>query len=174
MQAILPHLPAQVVAIDGKTVRGSGDRFQDRAAIHMVSAWATTNRLVLAQVKVAEKSNEITAIPEVLQSLALSGCLVTLDAMGCQRAIAQQIVDQGADYVLALKDNQPLLAEEVAEVFQAAEQYEDPVIASTWPDLEKQHGRLTRRSASVIHDPEILAWLQEEWTGQGWSPSGVS
>lgn len=167
MHDLVAHLPAQVIAIDGKTLRGSGDRFHERPAIHVVSAWATANRLVLAQVKVNEKSNEITAIPEVLRSLALEGCLVTLDAMGCQRTIAQQILDQRGDYVLALKDNQPLLAEEVADIFQVAEQYDDPIVQGTWPEWEKQHGRMTQRTASVISDPETLAWLQAEhdWPG---------
>ena len=88
MQGVVGTLSAQVIAIDGKTVRGSHDRFHDQPAIHMVSAWATANRLVLAQIKVEQKSNEITAIPELLQTLAIAGCIVTVDAMGCQRAIA--------------------------------------------------------------------------------------
>src|ERR1700693_3916791 len=115
MQAVASVLPAQVIALDGKTVRGSRDRGSGKRAIHMVSAWATATRLVLAQTKVEAKSNAITARPEVLQQLALSGCLVTIDAMGCQRSIAQQIVDQEADYVLALKGNQGTLQREVAD-----------------------------------------------------------
>jgi predicted transposase YbfD/YdcC len=168
MQSVITHLPAQVIAVDGKTVRGSADRFHDQAAIHLVSAWAATNRMILAQVKVDAKSNEITAIPDVLRNLVLSGCFVTLDAMGCQRAIAQQILDQGGEYVLALKDNQPLLAEEVRDAFAAADQYEDTtVLLTAWPDLEKRHGRLTRRTATLMTDPEVLAWLQTEhaWPG---------
>lgn len=168
MQSVIAHLPAQVVAIDGKTVRGSADRFHEQTAIHLVSAWATTNQMVLAQVKVDTKSNEITAIPEVLRSLVLKGCVVTLDAMGCQRPIAQQILDQGADYVLALKGNQPLLAEEVRDAFAAAEEYADAAVLHTaWPDGEKQHGRLTRRTATLITDPDVLAWLQAKhaWPG---------
>ena len=105
MQAVAGVLPTQVIALDGKTVRGSHDRAQGKRAIHMVSAWASANQLALAQVKVDDKSNELTAIPAVLRQLALTGCIVTLDAMGCQREIAQQILDQQANYVLALKAN---------------------------------------------------------------------
>ena len=93
----------QVVAIDGKTLRHSYDRRSAKAAIHMVSAWATQNRVVLGQLKTEEKSNEITAIPALLKVLDVSGCIVTIDAMGCQKAIAHQIVEQEADYVLALE-----------------------------------------------------------------------
>src|SRR6516165_9099922 len=103
----------RVVAIDGKTLRGSADREAGRAAIHMVSAWATENKLSLGQVVVAEKSNEITAIPELLQLLEISGALVTIDAMGCQREIAERIRARGGDYVLAVKQNQPKLYEQV-------------------------------------------------------------
>lgn len=110
-----------LIAIDGKRLRRSHDRGQEKSAIHMVSAWAAENSLVLGQVKTDEKSNEITAIPELLELLALEGCLVTIDAMGCQKAIAQQIVDQGGDYLLALKGNQPGLQEQVWTAFETAE-----------------------------------------------------
>ena len=99
-QAIAELLPGEVVAIDGKTARRSYDR------PCMVSAWATRNTLTLGQVRTEEKSNEITAIPQLLNLLDLQGCIVTIDAMGCQREIAQQIVDGGADYLLAVKENQ--------------------------------------------------------------------
>ena len=115
VQAVVEVLPTQVIAVDGKTVRRSHDRQSGTSAIHMVSAWASHNQLVLAQVKVDEKSNKITAIPDLLRTLELAGRLVTLDAMGCQRAIAEQITAQGADYVLALKDNQPDLVDEVVD-----------------------------------------------------------
>ena len=120
MQAVASVLPVQVVALDGKTLRRSQDRVNGKAAIHMVSAWATANRLVLAQVKVEAKSNEITALPAVLRVLALKGCIVSIDAMGCQREIAQQILDCQGHYVLALKENQPTLLHEVAETFALA------------------------------------------------------
>jgi predicted transposase YbfD/YdcC len=107
----------QVVAIDGKTLRRSFDAATSKSAIHMVSAWATANQISLGQVIVEEKSNEITAIPKLLQMLELSGCLVSIDAMGCQTAIAQAIVDAGANYVLAVKGNQPTLHEGLSWFF---------------------------------------------------------
>src|SRR3974390_2073564 len=99
----------QVIAIDGKTLRRSYDAARSKAAIHMVSAWATANHISLGQVVVDDKSNEITAIPKLLKLLEISGCLVTIDAMGCQTEIAQEILNAGADYVLAVKNNQPTL-----------------------------------------------------------------
>ena len=105
-QAIAELLPGEVVAIDGKTARRSYDRAGSKRAMHLVSAWATRNTLTLGQVRTEEKSNEITAIPQLLNLLDLQGCIVTIDAMGCQREIAQQIVDGGADYLLAVKENQ--------------------------------------------------------------------
>ena len=112
--ASVTGLPEGVIAIDGKTVRRSGRKIGDKAPIHMVSAFAARQRLVLGQVKVAEKSNEITAIPKLLRMLAIEGAIVTIDAMGCQLDIAQTILDKKADYVLALKGNQGSLCEDVA------------------------------------------------------------
>ena len=109
-----------VVAIDGKTVRRSHDKGVGKKAIHMVSAWSSDNNLVLGQVKTDEKSNEITAIPELLQTLSLKGCIVTIDAMGCQKNIAKKIIDGGGDYVLALKGNQSTLSEQVESFFEKA------------------------------------------------------
>jgi hypothetical protein len=103
VRSVFEVTQGQVIAIDGKRLRRSHDQGRGKAAIHMVSAWACANRLVLGQVKTDEKSNEITAIPELLRVLELSGCIVTIDAMGCQTAIADQIIAQGGDYVLALK-----------------------------------------------------------------------
>src|SRR5262249_40611820 len=108
----------QVLAIDGKTLRGSYDRGDAKAAVHMVSVWATANHLSLGSVTVDEKSNEITAIRRLLELIDVSGALVTIDAMGCQKEIAQKIVDHEADYVLAVKDNQPKLHEAVTEFFE--------------------------------------------------------
>lgn len=109
-----------VVSVDGKTARGSYDTRRGKGPIHVVSAWGQTHGLVLGQVKTAEKSNEITAVPELLRTLELTGCLVTTDAMGCQTKIAQQIVGQGGDYLLAVKDNQETLAQDLREEFQGA------------------------------------------------------
>jgi predicted transposase YbfD/YdcC len=109
MRAVSERTHGEVVAIDGKTLRRSFDRAAGKGAIHRVSAWATANRLVLGQQQVDEKSNEITAIPALLRLLELEGCIVTIDAMGCQKAIARTIVEQGAEYVLALKGNQGVM-----------------------------------------------------------------
>jgi DDE_Tnp_1-associated/Transposase DDE domain len=111
----------EVIAVDGKTLRQSYDERNSKAAIHMVSAWATENRLVLGQQKVDSKSNEITAIPQLLKLLEIEGCIVTIDAMGCQKKIAKQIVDRNADYVLALKDNQGNLFADVQQIFAHAQ-----------------------------------------------------
>jgi predicted transposase YbfD/YdcC len=168
MQAVVDVLPAQVIAIDGKTVRRSHDRANGKAAIHMVSAWASVNRLVLAQVKVDAKSNEITAIPELLRALAIGGCTITIDAMGCQREIAQQIVDQEADYVLALKENQGTLSHDVVETFADAQaKARDEVVVDETQRVTKGHGRIEVRRCRVISDPDVLAWVQEghHWPG---------
>ena len=117
-QAIAELLPGEVVAIDGKTARRSYDRAGSKRAMHLVSAWATRNTLTLGQVRTEEKSNEITAIPQLLNLLDLQGCIVTIDAMGCQREIAQQIVDGGADYLLAVKENQRQLHEGIRDLFE--------------------------------------------------------
>lgn len=160
--------PAQVIAVDGKTVRRSHDRGRGKAAIQLVSAWAAEQRLVLAQLKVDEQGNEITAVPEVLRVLELGGCLVTLDAMGCQRAIAEQVLAQGGDYVLALKDNQPSLAADVQECFaQAHAAHFAGVQHDAHTAVDKGHGRLEVRRRWVITDPDVLAWLQaaHAWPG---------
>ena len=141
-----------LIAIDGKTLRRSHDRRAGKAAIHMVSAWASECGLVLGQVKTDEKSNEITAIPELLRALSVKGCLVTIDAMGCQKAIAKQIIDQGGDYLLALKGNQSKLAEEVKAVFEAAEDvgYKGYAI-DYYETKEPNHGRYEiRRHWSLV------------------------
>jgi predicted transposase YbfD/YdcC len=119
----------EVVPIDGKTLRHSFDTELGLSPIHMVSAWATTNRLVLGQLKVDDKSNEITAIPELLKALDIAGCIVTIDAMGCQKSIASQIIEQHGDYVLALKANQETLYEDVRTLL-------DQLIANDDPDLD--------------------------------------
>jgi len=168
MRAVASVLPAQVIALDGKTVRRSRDPANGRAAIQMVSAWATANRLVLAQRAVDAKSNEITALPEVLSQLAIAGCIVTIDAMGCQRAIAQQILDQGGHYVLALKENQATLCQEVAETFTLVAQTHDADAGrSQARTVDKGHGRIEIRRHRVLSDPAVLAWLQERhaWPG---------
>lgn len=157
--------PSGVIAIDGKTSRRSHQKKGGKAAIHMVSAFAARQRLVLGQVKVADKSNEIIAIPKLLDMLAIEGAVVTIDAMGCQRDIAKKILDKKADYVLALKGNQGTLREDV-ELF-AAEQktngFKDTT-TSRHETVDADHGRIETRTTTVIHD---VAWLQERhaWPG---------
>ncbi len=139
----------QVVAIDGKTLRRSYDAASGKAAIHMVSAWATANCLSLGQVVVDAKSNEITAIPKLLEILELSGCLVTIDAMGCQTEIAAAIVAGGADYVLAVKDNQPTLSAAVREFFDdhAADDF---ARTESQPPRNRRARARSRRSAFLL------------------------
>jgi predicted transposase YbfD/YdcC len=149
----------------GKTVRRSGNKRSGKAAIHLVSAFAARQRLVLGQVKVAEKSNEIIAIPKLLDMLAIEGAIVSIDAMGCQREIAKKIIDKKADYVLALKGNQGSLREDV-EVFaadQKARNFADTRISQD-TTIDGDHGRIETRTITVVHDIE---WLQErhDWPG---------
>src|SRR3974390_3323136 len=163
--AALPGAPADVIAIDGKTLRRSYQKKGAKAPIHMVSAFAARQRLVLGQVKVADKSNEIVAIPALLDMMAIEGAIVTIDAMGCQRGIAQKIVDKKADYVLALKGNQGTLREDV-EVF-AAEQKANGfkhTHVSRHQTVDGDHGRIETRTYTAIHD---VAWLQQrhDWPG---------
>lgn len=157
----------RLVAIDGKQARGSADRQAGRAAIHTVSAWASANHLVLGQVKVDDKSNEITAIPELLAMLEIEGSTVTIDAMGCQTQIANQIVDQGADYVLAVKGNQGILHEEIREYFAWASSKAHAThlkegAHSRHQTIDGDHGRIETRRYWITDDVE---WLTngEQW-----------
>ena len=158
----------QVIAIDGKTVRGSHDRANGKDAIHMVSAWASANHLVLGQIKVDDKTNEITAIPELLELLELSGCIVTIDAMGCQTEIAQQIISKGADYVLALKENQGRLYEGIKDSFACGHRsdFED-VEHDYYEVVNKGHGRIETRRCWSISAGEELDYVDEHklWPG---------
>jgi len=163
--AALSGTPEGVIAIDGKTVRRSGRKSKGQAPIHMVSAFAARQRLVLGQVKVAEKSNEITAIPKLLEMLAIEGAIITIDAMGCQRDIAQKVLDRKADYLLALKGNQGSLRDDV-ELFvaeQKAAGFKDARI-SREQTVDGDHGRIETRTTTVIHDPH---WLRQRhnWPG---------
>lgn len=163
--AALTGAPSEVIAIDGKTLRGSFQKKGAKAPIHMVSAFAARQRLVLGQIKVADKSNEIAAIPKLLEMMAIEGAIVTIDAAGCQRNIAGIILERKADYVLALKGNQGSLREDV-EVF-ASEQkgngFKDTKV-SHHETVDGDHGRIETRTCTVIHD---VAWLQERhnWPG---------
>ena len=157
----------QIVAIDGKTVRRSHDARAGRSAIHLVNAWASANRLVLGQVKVDDKSNEITAIPKLLRMLELSGCIVTIDAMGCQKEIAGTITERGANYVLSLKRNQGQLHDDVAEMFEYGRQTDFADMDSDWFEtVEKGHGRVETRRCTTLWSPEFISYLneREQWS----------
>jgi predicted transposase YbfD/YdcC len=162
-QRFMAHFAATVegvVAIDGKVLRRSFDRASGQSALHMVSAWGCEQHLVLAQIATDAKSNEITAVPKLLAMLTLTGTIVTTDALNCQRAIAQQIVDQGGDYVLALKGNQGTLHDDVSTFL------DDPVQAAmpTAQSVDADHGRIETRTALVSTD---IDWLQatHQWPG---------
>lgn len=157
-----------VVAVDGKTLRRSHDKASGKRALHVVSAWAVENRLVLAQVATEQKSNEITAIPELLRVLDLSGCIVTTDAMGAQKKIAKQIIGQNGDYALALKKNQGTLYEEVKKIFEDAQKDHFVHIKSEQTQTqEKGHGRVETRKYRIIDDPSVMSTLttKDEWEG---------
>jgi predicted transposase YbfD/YdcC len=158
VRAIKRDIKREVIAIDGKTVRGSFNTRQESKAIHLVSAWATENRLVFAQVKTEEKSNEITAIPTILELIALNGCIVTIDAMGCQYKIADQIIAAQADYLFALKENQETLYEDAQTYFEDFDStHADPNIREH-TTFEVDHGRLERRFHGITDD---VSWLVE-------------
>jgi predicted transposase YbfD/YdcC len=139
----------EVVAIDGKTLCGTRET-EKKQLVHLVSAWASANNLVLGQRKVDEKSNEITAIPKLLAALELSGAVVTIDAMGCQREIAKQIIERQADYVLAVKENQPGLLADIKDSFQML------AADAVAEDVDCGHGRVERRTCSVVADLSLL------------------
>jgi len=151
------------VAVDGKTLRGSAGKAAGVKPLHLVSAWAAEARLTLAQVATDEKSNEITAIPDLLDLLELAGALVTIDAMGCQKAIARKVVDSGGDYLLAVKGNQENLQQDILETFAgAAEANFQGVSHDVYETEEDGHGRLERRSVTVIYDLEGIR-DKDEW-----------
>lgn len=149
-----------VMALDGKTLRRSFDRAAAQSPLHLVSAWAAAQRLVLGQMAVDGKSNEITAVPKLLALLSLQGTLVTADAMHCQRAVAEQVMAQGGDYVLALKGNQGTLPAEVRHVLEAS----PSLSTATHTTVEKEHGRIETRTSVVSTE---ITWLQQQhrWPG---------
>lgn len=143
VQSVVELTKGQVIAIDGKTLRGSSSLSNGKKAIHMVSAFANANGIVLGQIACEEKSNEITAIPALLDLIVVKGCIVTIDAMGCQTAIAEKIIEQEADYILAVKDNQKKLHEEIISMFGRYK-------SENCETLEKNHGRIETRHCSVL------------------------
>ena len=163
--ASLTKLGPDIVAIDGKTLRRSYQEGGAKAPIHMISAWSSRQRLVLGQIKVAEKSNEITAIPDLLDLLTLKGATVTIDAMGCQRDIAAKIIEKDADYVLALKGNQGTLRDDVELFFTSHKEspFKDLAV-SRHQTLEKSHGRIETRAVTAL---DQIDWLKKRhnWMG---------
>ncbi len=154
----------EIIAIDGKTCRRSHDRANGKKAIHMVNAWAVHNHLVLGQVKTDDKSNEIKAIPELLKVIDSRDCVVTLDAMGCQKEIAQQIVAQGGDYVFCLKGNQGNLHKEVELLFQSAKQDNfEGLSHDSHTTVDGEHGRIETRTCTTLYD---VHWFEEKTNGQ--------
>lgn len=165
--AVAQITAGEVVSIDGKALRHSYDAASGKAAIWLVNAWANQNQMVLGQQVVAEKSNEITAIPVLLKLLHLKGCIVTLDAMGCQTEIAQTMIEQEADYVLSVKKNQGYLYEDLTELFKGAmEAHFHDTPHSYARTLDKGHGRVEVRRCWVLSDPEFLAYLRN---GTAWT-----
>jgi predicted transposase YbfD/YdcC len=156
------------ICIDGKTARGSHDRAAGQDPLHVVSAWATDQGLLLGQVAVTEKSNEITAIPKLLEMLELAGALVTIDAMGCQREIAAQIHDQGGDYLLAVKGNQEHLEEDIVAEFAAADERREQGQAGALPTVHQSadadHGRAEQRRCEALPVPPTLR-NRDHWAG---------
>jgi predicted transposase YbfD/YdcC len=163
VQAIQEALDIKHIAIDGKTLCGSGSA--KLGPLHLVSAWATAQRLSLGQVAVDAKSNEITAIPALLELLDINGALVTIDAMGCQKAIAQKIIEQGGDYILTVKDNQPTLLADIQQAFvQAAEKDFVGLAYDTYETHDCAHGRQEYRCYTVLHNIAGIGQA-DAWTG---------
>lgn len=158
---------AQVIPIDGKTLKGTYDRNHQQSALHVVSAWASENRLLLGQVKVASKSNEITAIPALLKLLDISGCIITLDAMGTQKGIAREIIGYGADYVLCLKANHPTLSAEVTAWFEQAQRSNFAGLEHSYEQrVESGHHRREHRQVWAV-PVAVMGNLHqiEQWAG---------
>jgi len=167
LNGLVRDLEAQVIPIDGKTLKGSYDRNGEQSALHLVSAWASENRLFLGQVKVEDKSNEITAIPALLKLLDISGCIITIDAMGTQTEIAHQIQAQGADYVLALKANHPTLYQQVQQWFKNAEASNFQGIEYSYDvRVESGHHRREKRQVTAVPLTQMGGlYKQAQWSG---------
>jgi predicted transposase YbfD/YdcC len=164
-QSVAQLSNGEVVAIDGKTLRRSHDRRRGQRPLHMVSAWASANRLSLGQLSTPEKSNEITAIPKLLALLELKGCIVSIDAMGCQTAITTAVIAQGADYVLAVKDNQPELHAAIQDYFETARDDDfSNIRADRHDDTDAGHGRCEVRRCRLVTDLRTLPDPQR-WAG---------
>jgi predicted transposase YbfD/YdcC len=156
----------EVIALDGKTLRRSFDKATGQNALHIVSAWATGSGMTLGQVRVDKKSNEITAIPKLLELLEIKGCIVTIDAIGCQKDIAEKIIDKGGDYVLCLKGNQSGLHEDVKWFFEEIERSGFGDLEHRYfESVEKDHGRIEIRKCWMV-EADAITWLGEQ--GHAW------
>jgi predicted transposase YbfD/YdcC len=168
VQAIAAIKLREIVSVDGKTLRHSYDWQAGKGAIHMVSAWASASRLVLGQLKVDEKSNEITAIPALLRLLLLKGCIVTIDALGCQTEIVELIIEQEADYVISLKGNQGTLHQDVQDLFAYAQEIDYRQVAhAVHQTVEGNHGRIEIRRYTTIFEPKFIDFANRNnrWAG---------
>ena len=168
IQEVFEITDGQVIPIDGKTARRSHNKRSNKSAIHMVHAWAAANGILLGQLKTEEKSNEITAIPELLKLLEIKGCTVTIDAMGCQRDIAEEIIEKEADYILAVKGNQEKLEEAIQNTFQEAidNDFHD-MKHSKNQTIDKKHGRTEVRTCYVLSILYLLGAkeFKKKWKG---------
>lgn len=166
IQSVCKVTKNEIIPIDGKTLRRSHDKRNGKSAIHMVSAWSSRNGIVLGQCKTSEKSNEITAIPELLKALEIKGCIVTIDAMGCQKKIAKGIIKKKADYVFGLKGNQSHLQEEVKEIFSNANKRNFKNFSVDYLETsEKGHGRIEQRKYWVMDKIDTMLNQIDEWEG---------
>jgi len=167
VERVFTMTEGQVIALDGKSVRRSHDKGIGKDAIHLVNAWASGSGITLGQRQVDDKSNEITAIPELLRLLSISGCIVTIDAMGCQKEIAQTIRDEKADYLLRLKDNQGRLLQDVADWFAYADQVAFAEMLHDYHHtINKGHGRIEIRRCWVVADPVAFDYIRHY---EGWA-----
>lgn len=163
MQGLCPQLAGQIIPIDGKSVRRSHNG--TTRMTHLVSAWHQSRGLVLGQVKTATKSNEITAIPELLDAMQVQGATITIDAMGCQHAVVDKIIERRANYIIAVKDNQPSLAQSIENLFDANQSGQLAQALESDASLDKGHGRLETRRCTVAHDLQALGEHAQAWQG---------
>lgn len=164
IESVTERTKGQVVAIDGKTLRRFNDRSKDKKAIHMISALASSNQVVRGQLKTEDKSNEITAIPHLLKMLDISGCIITIDAMGPQKNIAKTIIDKNGDYILAVKESHKTLYNDTVLFFNEMENMEEGRVFNEHTTVDADHGRIETRRYVMSSDIE---WLQdkENWPG---------
>jgi predicted transposase YbfD/YdcC len=163
MHGLCPNLRDQVVPVDGKSVRGSHDGLQRMA--HLVSAWHTERGMVLGQIKTRAKSNEITAVPQLLDGMDIEGAIITIDAMGCQREVVQKIVDKQAHYIIGVKNNQPNLAQAIEMVFDAQDAKAQGSVNNQHTSVEKDHGRLETRCCTVMDYLQLGRATEPSWAG---------